>query len=108
VFTKKHRTKNWISNFQPKNLERHHASTWIRVELNRPVEPHLEKYESLPLMCLKYNEGSLKTQFNNANYHKLVKVLKFSTTKMQCAHDNQEIFCWVVMWAQRVGKKMDK
>ena len=32
-------------------------------------------------MCLKYNAGSLKTQSNDANYHRLVKILKFFTTK---------------------------
>ena len=51
-----------------------------------------EKCESLPLMCLKYNAGSLKTQSNDANYHMLAKILKLSPIKMQYAHDNQEDF----------------
>ena len=50
-------------------------------------------------MCLKYNVGSLKTQSNEAIYHKFAKILKFSTTKMQCAYDNQEDFIRVIMWA---------
>ena len=37
-------------------------------------------------MCLKNNAGSLKTESNNVNYRMLAKILKFSTTKMQCAH----------------------
>jgi len=37
-------------------------------------------------MCLKYSTGSLKAQSNDAIYHRLVKVHKFPTTKMQCAH----------------------
>ena len=37
-------------------------------------------------MCLKYNADSLKAQSNDAIHHRLVKVLKFSSTKMQCAH----------------------
>ena len=60
-------------------------------------------------MCLKYVIGSLKTHSNDANYHKLDMTLKFSTTKMQCAQDNQEDFIQVVMWATRVkGKEVDK
>jgi len=35
----------------------------------------------------------------------LAKTLKFSTTKMQCAQDNQEHFTWVVTWARRVKGK---
>jgi len=56
-------------------------------------------------MCLKYNAGSLKTQSNDANYLELVKVLKFSTTKMQCAHDNQEDFTWGYNVGSTVGEK---
>jgi len=56
-------------------------------------------------MCLKYSIGSLKTHFNDAIYHKLVKTLKFSTTKMHYAQDNQENFVRVVMWARRVKGK---
>jgi len=48
--------------------------------------PSLTKCGSRPLICLKYIAGSLKTQINEAIYHMLVKILKFSTTKMQCAH----------------------
>ena len=59
-------------------------------------------------MCLKYNSGSLKTQSNDANYHRLVKILKFSTTKMQYAHDNQEDFTWVVTGLKGRGKEVDK
>ena len=47
-----------------------------------------EKCKSLPLMCLKYNMGSLKTRSNDANYYRLAKTLKFSNTKMQCTHDH--------------------
>ena len=43
--------------------------------------------------------GSLKTYSKDANCHMLAKTFKFYTTKMQCAHDNQEEFRWVVMWA---------
>jgi len=39
-------------------------------------------------MCLKYNTGALKTQSNDTNYHRLAQILKFTTTKMQCAHNN--------------------
>jgi len=56
-------------------------------------------------MCLKYNNGSVITQSNEAIYHKLAKILKFFTTKMQCAKDNQEDFIWVVMWAKIRGKR---
>jgi len=42
-------------------------------------------------MCLEYNEGSLNS-INDAFYQRLVKVLKFSTTKMQYAQENQEAF----------------
>jgi len=30
----------------------------------------------------------LKTHLNDANYHMLAKILKFSTTRMQYAHDD--------------------
>ena len=50
------------------------------------MESLFGKCASVPLMCLKYNAGSLKTQSNDANYYRIVKILKFSTTKMQCAH----------------------
>jgi len=36
--------------------------------------------------------GSVKTQSNDAIYHMLAKILKFSTTKIQCLQDNQEVF----------------
>jgi len=45
-------------------------------------------------MCLKYSIGSLKTHSKDAIYHMITKALKFSTTKMQCAQDNQEDFTW--------------
>jgi len=51
-------------------------------------------------MCLKYSKISLKIHSKDANYHKLDRTLKFSTTKMQCVQDNQEDFTWVVMWAK--------
>ena len=39
----------------------------------------------------------------------LAKTLKFSTTKMQCAQDNQKDFIWVIMWVGRVKvKEVDK
>jgi len=56
-------------------------------------------------MCLKYNIGSLKTHSKDTIYHMLAKTPKFSTTKMQCAQDNQEDFDRVVMWAKRVKGK---
>ena len=57
-------------------------------------------------MCLKYIEGSLITYADDAIYHMLAKILKFSTTKMHCTKDNQEDFAWVIMWAEQVrGKK---
>jgi len=65
----------------------------------------LGKYESLPIMCLKYNIGSLKTHFNDTIYHMLAKTLKFSTTKMKCAQDNKENFTWIVVWARRIKGK---
>jgi len=37
-------------------------------------------------MCSKYTASSLKTQSSDKNYHMLAQILKFSTTKMQCAH----------------------
>ena len=49
-------------------------------------------------MYLKYNTSALKTQSNDTNYHRLTKILKLSATKIQCAHDNQEDFAWIVMW----------
>ena len=39
----------------------HYTSTRRKNELNRPVEPLFGKCRSLPLMCLEYNKGSLKT-----------------------------------------------
>jgi len=56
-------------------------------------------------MCLKYSIGSLKTHSKDANYDKLNKTLKFSTTKMQSSQGNQEDFTWVVTWAKRVKGK---
>jgi len=56
-------------------------------------------------MCLKYSIGSLKTHSKDAIYHMLDKALKFSTTKMHYAQDNQEDFIRVVMWARRVKGK---
>ena len=39
----------------------------------------------------------------------LAKTLKFATTSMQCAQDNQEDFIWVIMWAKKgQGKGVDK
>jgi len=35
----------------------------------------------------------------------LAKTLKFSTTRMQCAQDNQEDFIWVLMWVKMVKGK---
>ena len=35
----------------------------------------------------------------------LDKALKFSTTKTQCAQDDQEDFTWVVMWDKTVKRK---
>jgi len=58
----------------------------------------LEKCEPLSLIHLQYNAGSLKSQSNDAIHHKLAKILKFSTTIMQCAYDNQEVFSWFLMW----------
>ena len=34
--------------------------------------------------------GSLKSYSNNANYHRFVKILKSTATRMQCTHNNQE------------------
>jgi len=59
-------------------------------------------------MRLKDNSGSPKTHANDANYHKLVKILKFSTTKMHCAHDNQQDLTWVRIRLKGRGKEMDK
>jgi len=56
-------------------------------------------------MCLKYSIGSLKTHCKDAIYDMLDKALKFSTTKIHCAQDNQEDFTWIVMWAIRVKGK---
>jgi len=56
-------------------------------------------------MSLKYRIGSLKTRSKDAIYHMRAKTLKFSTTKMKCAQDNQDDFIWVVMWAKRVKTK---
>jgi len=56
-------------------------------------------------MCLKYITGSLKTHSKDAIYHRLDKNLKFSTTRMKCAQDDQGEFSWVVMWAIRVKGK---
>jgi len=67
----------------PRNYKAYHTSTWNWIELNGPVEPHSRKCESLPLMCLKYSIGSLKTHSKDAIYHMLDKALKFSATKMQ-------------------------
>ena len=66
-----------------------YTSTWRKSELNRPVESFFRKCRSLSLMCLEYNECSLKTQsmmhstiglprFSNSlplkcNVHKIIK-----------------------------------
>jgi len=86
----------------PKNHKACHASTWDWIEPNGLVEPHFWEVWNVPLMCLKYNIDSLKTHSKDAIYHRLDKTLKFSTTKMQCAQDDQEDFIRVVMWARRV------
>jgi len=59
-------------------------------------------------MYLKYGLGSLKNHSKDVNYHMLTKTLKFATTKMQCAQDNQENFIWVAMWARRVRERSQK
>jgi len=51
------------------------------VIVNGPVEAHLWKCGSLPLMHLNYSLGSLKTYSKDVIYHMLVKTLKFSATK---------------------------
>jgi len=58
-------------------------------------------------MCLKYHTGSLQTQSNEANYHMLAKILKFFTTTMHCAHENQEKFIWVERRLKGRQKKVD-
>ena len=93
MFTKKQKTKDKIlSLVAPKESQNTKASTCKYVEPNRPIEPHFRNVKSLPLMCLKYNIGSLMTHSNDATYHRLAKVLKFSTTKMHDTQDNQEDF----------------
>ena len=47
------------------------------------------------------------THSNDAIYHMLAKVLKFSTTKMQCTNRQSRGLSWVVMWA-KVGKEVGK
>jgi len=49
----------------------------------------LENVECSSSCVFEYNIGSLKTHFKDAIYHRLDKTLKFSTTKMQCAQENQ-------------------
>jgi len=56
-------------------------------------------------MCLKYSIGTLRTHSKDTTYHMPDKALKFHTTKMQCAQDNQEDFIWVVTWARKVKGK---
>jgi len=46
--------------------------------------------------------GLLKNHPKNTNYHRLAKTLKFFIAKMQCTHDNQEDFTWVIIWAKKV------
>jgi len=60
------------------------------------------KCGTLLLMCLKYSVGSLKTHFKDANYHRVVKTLKFFTTMMQYTHDNEEDLC------HNVGSKVKR
>jgi len=55
--------------------------------------------------CLKYKIGSLKIHSKDTIYHKLDQALKFNTTKMQSAQDDQKDFIWVVMCARRVKEK---
>ena len=44
MFSKKHGTKNLISNLAvPKNHKAHYASIWKYVELNGPIEPFFRK-----------------------------------------------------------------
>jgi len=60
-------------------------------------------------MCLKYNEGLLKTQSNEANYHMLAKILKFSITKIQCAHiQSRGLFLGCNVGSQEGEKEVDK
>ena len=102
VFKEVHDHKLDIKHDHPKITAKHIMQAHGIVEPNKTVEPHFWQYESIPLMCLKYRIGSLKTYSKDAIYHILDKTLKFSTTKIQCAQDNQEDFLWVIMWARRV------
>jgi len=87
------------------NHKAQHAITQKIIEPNGPVEPHFWECESLLVICLTYIIGSIKTHSNDAIYHMVAKILKFFNMKMECAHDNQEVFCWVVMWAYRYREK---
>ena len=48
------------------------------------------------------------TQYNEAIYHKLVKVLKFSTTKMQCTYRQARGLYLGYNVGKGKGKKVDK
>ena len=54
-----------------------YTSTWRKSELNRLVEPFFEKCRSLPLMCLEYNKGSVKTQ---SMMHSSIGLPRFSNS----------------------------
>ena len=60
-------------------------------------------------MCLKYSTSSLKTQSNDAIYHRLVQVLKFSTIKMQRAHrQSRGLYLGCNVGLKVGGKEVDK
>jgi len=62
-----------------------------------------------PNHVFKYSIGLLKAHSNDTTYHRLVKNLKFSSTKNASGQDNQEDFDGVVVWARRVSEKgLDK
>ena len=94
MFSKKNITEDQISSsVAPKESQNTYASTWkICIELDRPVEPHFREMQITPTHVFEIYRRFTHNLIRDAIYHMLAKILKFSTTKMHGAHDNQEDF----------------
>ena len=94
MFSKKNITKDQIlSSVAPKESQNIYASTWkICIELDRPVEPHFREMQITSTHVFEIYRRFTQNSIHDAIYHMLAKILKFSTTKMHYAKDNQEGF----------------
>ena len=109
MFLKTHITKDQRSSLvAPKESQNTYASTWkICIELDRPLEPHFREMQITPTHVFEIYRRFTHNSIQAAIYHRLAKILKFSTTKMHGTQDNQEDFAWVVMWANRQRERSE-